>query len=68
MTPTRLNALATEPETLAQPGGPRILTPHPGEFARLIDGKLEPELRADAAVQLAARCGIVVVLKGIARW
>jgi len=59
-----LNALATEPETLIHPGGPRILTPHPGEFARLIDGKLDPELRSDAAVQLAARCGIVVVLKG----
>ncbi|MGB7736189.1 MAG: NAD(P)H-hydrate dehydratase, partial [Thermoguttaceae bacterium] len=59
-----LNALSSEPETLAHPGGPRILTPHPGEFARLVDGKLEPELRADAAVQLAARCGIVVVLKG----
>jgi len=59
-----LNALATEPEALVHPGGPRILTPHPGEFARLIDGKLDPELRAEAAVQLAARCGIVVVLKG----
>ena len=59
-----LNALASEPETLAQPGGPRILTPHPGEFARLVNRKLEPEARADAAVQLAARCGIVVVLKG----
>jgi NAD(P)H-hydrate epimerase len=59
-----LNALSTEPETLAHPGGPRILTPHPGEFARLINRKLEPEPRADAAVQLAARCGIVVVLKG----
>jgi NAD(P)H-hydrate epimerase len=59
-----LNALATEPETLTHPGGPRILTPHPGEFARLINRKLEPDARADAAVQLAARCGIVVILKG----
>ena len=59
-----LNVLAGEPETLAHPGGPRILTPHPGEFARLIGRKLEPELQGDAAVQLAARCGIVVVLKG----
>ena len=31
-----LNALATRPEVLPHPGGPRILTPHPGEFARLI--------------------------------
>ena len=59
-----LNALATESEALAHPGGPRILTPHPGEFARLIGRKLEGEVRNDAAVQLAARCGIVVVLKG----
>ena len=38
-----LNALAAEPEALAHPGGPRILTPHPGEFARLIGRKLDGE-------------------------
>ena len=59
-----LNALASEPEVLVRPGGPRILTPHPGEFARLIGRKLEDELRQEAAVQLAARCGMVLVLKG----
>ena len=48
----------------AHPGGPRILTPHPGEFARLIGKKLEGEARNEAAAELAARCGIVVVLKG----
>ncbi len=31
-----LNALAEQPEVLSRAGGPRILTPHPGEFARLI--------------------------------
>jgi ADP-dependent NAD(P)H-hydrate dehydratase len=59
-----LNALANEPETLARPGGPRILTPHPGEFARLIGRKLDGEKRNEAAAALAARCNIVVALKG----
>ena len=59
-----LNALAAESDVLSHPGGPRILTPHPGEFARLIGRKLDADARNDAAVELAARCGIVVVLKG----
>ncbi|MBU4399653.1 MAG: NAD(P)H-hydrate dehydratase, partial [Planctomycetes bacterium] len=59
-----LNALATEPAALAHPGGPRVLTPHPGEFAGLIAKKLDGDARNDAAVELAARCGVVVVLKG----
>lgn len=59
-----LNALAAEPETLTEAAGPRVLTPHPGEFARLIGRKLEADARNDAAVQLAARCNVVVVLKG----
>lgn len=59
-----LNALASCPVALAQPGGPRILTPHPGEFARLVGRKLDGEARNDAAVALAGKCGIVVVLKG----
>jgi ADP-dependent NAD(P)H-hydrate dehydratase len=59
-----LNALAAEPEALANPAGRRILTPHPGEFARLIGRKLEGDARNDAAIQLAARYNFVVVLKG----
>ena len=59
-----LNALAANPAALEKPGGPRILTPHPGEFARLIGEKLEGEQRQAAAVELAARCSVVVVLKG----
>ena len=59
-----LNALADNPDVLGEPGGPRILTPHPGEFARLIGKQLEAEDREAAAVKLAARCGIVLVLKG----
>jgi len=59
-----LNALAAQPESLARPGGPRILTPHPGEFARLIGAKLPEDRRPDAAMELAARSRAVVVLKG----
>ena len=59
-----LGALATRPEVLGQAAGPRILTPHPGEFARLIGNRLAGEEARTAAVELAARCGIVLVLKG----
>jgi ADP-dependent NAD(P)H-hydrate dehydratase len=59
-----LNALATWPHLLERPAAARILTPHPGEFARLIGRKLDGDDRRQAAVELAGRCGIVVVLKG----
>lgn len=61
-----LNALSARPEIFERPGGPRILTPHPGEFARLIGAERAPSAqeREKAAIDLAARCGIVVVLKG----
>ena len=60
-----LNALASQRDVLPHGGGPRILTPHPGEFARLVDvERLPVEHRVDAAVELASRCGVVVVLKG----
>lgn len=59
-----LNAMAGAKESLPRPGGPRVLTPHPGEFARLIGQKLDGDARNNAAVQLAARCKVVVLLKG----
>lgn len=61
-----LNALATAPDRLARPGGPRVITPHPGEFQRLIGGKarLPREELEQQAVRLAAGAGIVVLLKG----
>ncbi|MFH1264249.1 MAG: NAD(P)H-hydrate dehydratase, partial [Planctomycetota bacterium] len=60
-----LNALAEHPEVLTHPGGPRILTPHPGEFARLVGTERVPEKKREkAAMELAARCGAVIVLKG----
>jgi ADP-dependent NAD(P)H-hydrate dehydratase len=59
-----LNALSADPDLLAEPGGPRILTPHAGEFARLIGKRLDGQERQAAAVELAARCNAVIVLKG----
>jgi ADP-dependent NAD(P)H-hydrate dehydratase len=59
-----LNALSAQPDVLDKPGGPRVLTPHPGEFARLVGKKLPEDQRQQAAVDLAARCGVVVLLKG----
>jgi len=59
-----LNALSSQPEIMGKPGGPRVLTPHPGEFARLVGKKLDGERRREAAVDLAGRCGVVVLLKG----
>jgi NAD(P)H-hydrate epimerase len=61
-----LNALAGRPDVLAAPGGPRVLTPHPGEFRRLIGGR-DPGERVAYHVEarpLAARTKAVVVLKG----
>ena len=59
-----LNALATQPEVLCEPGGPRILTPHPGEFTRLMGQRLKGAAADEAAAELAQRAGAVVVLKG----
>lgn len=60
-----LNALASRPDVLSQPAGPRVLTPHPGEFARLVGrDRLPPDLRHGLAIECAARWGVVLVLKG----
>jgi ADP-dependent NAD(P)H-hydrate dehydratase len=69
-----LNAVAERPDALANPGGPRILTPHPAEFARLFGGELkasdvavDEQDRVHFAGELARRDPAgrtVVVLKG----
>ena len=60
-----LNALATQPDLFSRHAGPRIVTPHPGEFARLTGiAKLDPAEREDRARDFAIRGKIVVVLKG----
>jgi NAD(P)H-hydrate epimerase len=61
-----LNALAGKPAALEKPGGPRILTPHPGEFARLA-GVTTAEVQArrqTLAETFAAWSHAAVVLKG----
>lgn len=60
-----LNALSTLPDALKNHAGPRVLTPHPGEFARLVrQSNLSHEQRTAAAVDLAGRVGVIILLKG----
>jgi NAD(P)H-hydrate epimerase len=61
-----LNLLASDPAQLTKPPGVRILTPHPGEMARLT-GKTTKEIqvnRLEIARDFAAAHNVFVVLKG----
>lgn len=61
-----LAAFDGELEALAARSAPTLLTPHPGELARLL-GRATDEVQADrlgAAREAAARSGALVVLKG----
>lgn len=61
-----LNLLAADPAVLARAAGPIVITPHPGEAARLL-GISTAAVEADrlaAARALAAKTRAVVVLKG----
>ena len=60
-----LNALAGEPESLGRAAGPLVLTPHPGEYARLL-GVPRSEVLADRirlVRETAARFRLTLVLK-----
>ena len=61
-----LNALASRPEALNHPAGPRVLTPHPGEFGRLVPGSKSTDRGAmeQTALESAAKWQAIVVLKG----
>jgi NAD(P)H-hydrate epimerase len=60
-----LNALAEQPDLFSRHAGPRIVTPHPGEFARLVGiERLNPAEREGRGRDLAIRGGLIVVLKG----
>ena len=61
-----LNALSANPSALLQAAGPRVLTPHPGEMARLTAQTTAyiQENRETVASAFAAQYRCVVVLKG----
>ena len=61
-----LNALAGQVEKLRREQTLRIITPHPGEFARLlqVDTKTVQAQRHERAVEFARAQNCVVVLKG----
>jgi len=58
-----LNALASLP-ALPMPAGERILTPHVGEFRRLLGEERSVESCRSRVADYAADAGVVVVLKG----
>jgi NAD(P)H-hydrate epimerase len=61
-----LTALAGRPDVCRDAPAPRLLTPHPGEAARLLGCRIA-EVQADriaSARRLAAETGAVVALKG----
>lgn len=61
-----LNHFAGRAGDLRSSAGPLVITPHPGEAARLLGGEVSktPEGRATAARELARRTGAIVCLKG----
>lgn len=61
-----LNAVAGHSRVLEERESPLVLTPHPGEMARLTGGSsAEVQTnRVEVALEAAARWGAVVVLKG----
>ena len=61
-----LNAVRGEPEVLAACRSDLVITPHPGEAARLLgrDVPRDEEGRREAALELSRRAGAVCCLKG----
>lgn len=61
-----LNNLTDDPKALANHTGPMVITPHPGEFARLLHVATADVQanRRQLAANFARQHGLVVVLKG----
>jgi NAD(P)H-hydrate epimerase len=61
-----LNIVAADPDLLRRLSAPAVLTPHPGEFARLA-GRTAAEVlkyRLELVPEFAAKYGVTVALKG----
>ncbi len=59
-----LNIISNHTETLSQLPAGSIITPHPGEFARLTRGIKNREEQLAAATKMAQECNICIILKG----
>jgi len=61
-----LNILATQPEIIKALRKPAVLTPHPGEFARLLNLSTREvvDRKLELAPQFASENGVYLVLKG----
>ncbi len=62
-----LNALVGKTRLLSDGKAPLVLTPHPGEMARLVEDATPESINRDrigTASRLATTCGVVVILKG----
>ena len=59
-----LNIISKHPETLGQLPAGSIITPHPGEFARLTGGVKAREEQLAKATEFAQKYNICIVLKG----
>lgn len=61
-----LNIIAEDPEILKTLKTPAVLTPHPGEFARLVRLSVQDVLdrRLELAPRFAEKYGVYLVLKG----
>lgn len=66
-----LNILSASPSAFASPGGPRWLTPHPGEFSRMLGSRTQ-DVQADRTAAVKAffqqfnglEHPVVLILKG----
>ncbi len=61
-----INAIASEPELLTEANAPIIITPHPGEMARLLNTSVSiiQNNRLTAAVEFSKKYKVITVLKG----